>query len=78
VLMGCDAPPATFVKPQGFNVTFSCATPADAQRVFTELSQNGTVAMPFGPTFFSPGFGMLVDRFGIPWMVLAEAAVQGV
>ena len=43
--------------------------PAEAERKFKALSEGGTVNMPFGKTFFSKGFGMCVDQFGIPWMV---------
>ena len=42
---------------------------ADAERRFNALAEGGTVRMPFGKTFFSNGFGMCVDEFGIPWMV---------
>ena len=43
--------------------------PADAERRFKALAEGGTVTMPFGKTFFSKGFGMCTDQFGIPWMV---------
>ena len=42
---------------------------AEAERIFGSLAESGTVRMHFEPTFFAYGFGMLVDRFGIPWMV---------
>jgi PhnB protein len=41
----------------------------DAERMFTALSDGGTVQMPLSKTHFSPHFGMLADRFGVPWMV---------
>ena len=37
--------------------------------MFDALSQGGEAKMPFGETFWSPGYGALVDKFGIPWMV---------
>ena len=46
---------------------------AKAERVFNALCEGGDVTMPFAQTFWSPGFGMCVDRFGIPWMVNTEA-----
>ena len=49
-------------------------TLADAERIFKELSASGKVEMPFQKTFWSPGFGMTTDRFGIPWMGNCEAA----
>lgn len=69
VLMASDAPPEHFHKPQGFSVSVTVADPADAERKFKALSEGGSVNMPFGKTFFSKGFGMCVDQFGIPWMV---------
>src|SRR5882672_10338956 len=54
-LMASDAPPDHFHKPQGFSVSLTVADPAEAERKFK--------------TFFSKGFGMGIDQFGIPWMV---------
>ena len=69
VLMASDAPPEHFHKPQGFSVSLTVRDPADAERKFKALSEGGSVNMPFGKTFFSKGFGMCADQFGIPWMV---------
>lgn len=57
-------------KPKnGFDVTIHTDDVSEARRWFDELSQNGEINMPFEETFWSPGFGSLVDRFGIPWMI---------
>jgi PhnB protein len=69
VLMASDAPPGQFHKPQGFSVSLQIDDPADAERKFADLSEGGTVTMPFGKTFWAKGFGMCVDQFGIPWMI---------
>jgi PhnB protein len=69
LLMASDAPPDRFHKPQGFAVSLTVVDPAEAERKFTALSEGGNTNMPFGKTFFSQGFGMCVDQFGIPWMV---------
>jgi PhnB protein len=69
VLMASDAPPDHFHKPQGFSVSLTVPDPAEAERKFKALSEGGSVNMPFGKTFFSKGFGMCIDQFGIPWMV---------
>jgi PhnB protein len=69
VLMASDSPPDHFRQPQGFGVALAFDDPADAERKFNALAQGGTVNMAFGKTFFSKGFGMCVDQFGIPWMV---------
>jgi PhnB protein len=73
VLMASDAPPDHFNKPQGFAVSLTVDDPAEGERKFKALSEGGTVNMPFGKTFFSKGFGMCIDQFGIPWMVNCPA-----
>lgn len=74
-LMGMDASPERFHKPQGFHVNISVNSVAEGKKIFEALSEKGNISMPFGPTFWSPGFAMFVDRFGIPWMVnVAQAA----
>jgi PhnB protein len=74
VLMGSDAPPTHYAAPRGLYVSISVAAPADAERIFNALADQGGATMPFQKTFWSPGFGMLIDRFGIPWMVNCEQA----
>jgi PhnB protein len=74
VLMGSDAPPDHFEQPQGFSVALHIKDPAEAERLFHALAENGTVRMPLAQTFWAVRFGMLVDRFGIPWMVNCEQA----
>ena len=76
VLMASDSPPEYYEKPQGLYVSLQIDTPAEAERIFRELSQGGRVTMPIDKTFWAERFGMLVDRFGIPWMVNCEGAVQ--
>ena len=71
-LLGGDAPPDRYQEPRGLSVTIHIKAPADAERIFRELSEDGTVTMPIQPTFWSARFGMCVDRFGIPWMVNCE------
>jgi len=72
LLMGSDAPPGHFQPPQGFSVSLMVDRPEDAERIFPTLAENGTVKMPLQKTFWAIRFGMLVDRFGIPWMVNCE------
>ena len=74
VLMGSDAPPDHYEGTKGFSLAIGLKAPAHAERIFNELSQDGTVQMPLQQTFWAVRFGMLVDRFGIPWMVNCEAA----
>jgi uncharacterized glyoxalase superfamily protein PhnB len=49
---------------------------AEAERIFQALSENGKVHTPIGQTFWAERFGMLVDQFGIPWMVNCEGKVK--
>ncbi len=58
---------ATF---QGFAISLMVPTEAEAKKRFTALSEGGQVQAPMSKTFFSPSFGMVIDRFGVYWMVL--------
>jgi len=72
-LMGADMAPEwapNIDKPKnGFDVTLHTDDIDQARRWYDALSEGGRQGMPFAETFWSPGFGSLVDRFGIPWMV---------
>jgi len=71
-LMGADVPPGRYQQPQGMNVSIQVKDVAEGERIFNALAENGKMIMPFAKTFWSPGFGMCVDQFGIPWMVNTE------
>ena len=69
-LMASDVPPAMGPKPMaGFALSLVYDSAAEAGRIFTALSQGGSVTMPMTRTFWAESFGMLVDQFGTPWMV---------
>lgn len=70
---GADASCGGFQPAQGLWVSISAADPAEGRRLFDRLAPGGQVLMPFAATFWSPGFGMLKDRFGTPWMVNVAA-----
>lgn len=77
VLMGCDAhPEMPYDGIRGCDVAVQVETPAEAERLFAALSEGGTVQMPIGETFWSARFGMLTDRFGVPWMINCEQAAK--
>ena len=65
-------PPQCYTKPGGFSVSISVNDPNEGERIFQALSEGGQVKMPFQKTFWAAGFGMLIDRFSIPWMVNCE------
>jgi len=73
-IMCADSPPGNYEKPGGMSVSLHIKDADEGQRIFKALSENGNVTMPFDKTFWSPGFGMCVDQFGIPWMVNTEGA----
>jgi PhnB protein len=72
-LMGADVPPEfgphAHERKNGFDVAYHHRDRAECERVFNALAEGGKVGMPFAQTFWSPGFGSLTDRFGVPWMV---------
>lgn len=72
VLMGSDSPPDRYEPMKGFTVTLGIDDPAEAERVFHALSPGATIGMPIQETFWARRFGMLVDRFGTPWMINCE------
>jgi len=69
VLQGSDAPPDRYQKPDGFSVSVNVSNVKEAERIFKALAENGTVLMELQETFWARRFGMLVDRFGTPWMI---------
>jgi PhnB protein len=72
VLEGCDAMPGQYRKPESFCVMFRPKAAAEADRIFNALAEGGTVQIPIAETFWALRFGMLVDRFGVPWLVNYE------
>jgi PhnB protein len=59
---------------QGISLSLMAADVAEADRLFAALGDGGQVQMPMGETFFAKRFGMVADRFGVSWMILAEPA----
>ena len=57
-------------KPKnGFDICLTTDDVQEARRWFDGLSEGGRVVMDFAPTFWSPGYGSWIDKFGVPWMV---------
>ena len=57
---------------QGISLALTVPGKTEAERLFSALADGGQVQMPLTPTFFSPGFGIVADRFGVSWMLVAE------
>jgi PhnB protein len=74
VLMGSDSPPEMFEAMKGLYVSLLVDTTQEAERIFHALAEGGAVVMPIEETFWAERFGMVVDRFGTPWMINCEKA----
>ena len=70
---GCCEEKANF---QGFSLSLSVSSEAEADRAFDALAKGGQVRMPLAKTFWSPRFGMVTDRFGVGWMISVAPAGQ--
>jgi PhnB protein len=68
-LLASDAPSERYEQPQGISVSLHLTDTAEADRIYAALSENGTIEMPIGETFWAARFAMFTDRFGIPWML---------
>ncbi|HMB73224.1 MAG TPA: VOC family protein [Gammaproteobacteria bacterium] len=71
-LAGADVLPEDYSTPQGFAVLLAFGNPDQAQSVFDEFADGGEIRYPFQKTFWSSGFGVVVDKFAIPWEVTCE------
>jgi PhnB protein len=71
-IMGSDAPAEHFAPAQGMCINITVPSVSDGQRLFDAFAEGGRVAMPFAQTFWTPGFGMVTDKFGTPWMINCE------
>ena len=72
VLMGADVEPEKYEEPKGFSLSLQIKGVDNAERVFGELAKGGRIQMPLEKTFWAARFGMVVDRFGIPWLINCE------
>ena len=70
--MGADMAGDCYQPPQGTQVHLDYNNTEQAARVFDELSEGGTIIMPFEQTFWAHRFGMVTDRFGVQWMISSE------
>ncbi len=74
-IMASDTPPGQPPSPQGMWVSIQVPEPAEAERIYNALLEGGRATMPMQETFWAPRFGMLVDRYGTPWMVGCDASL---
>ena len=74
VIMASDGERRGHTSFEGFSLSLTAADDAEAERLFAALGDGGQVRMPLSPTPFASRFGMLVDPFGVSWMVVAQPA----
>lgn len=75
-ILGADHPQGRQVQSAGFCVCVHVKEKSEGEQIFKALTEGGKAQMEFQQTFFSPGFGMGIDRFGVPWMVNTEGQVS--
>jgi PhnB protein len=76
VVMGADLIPDRYEEPKGFSLSLHMKSAREAHLVSHELAKEGRVLLPLEKTFWAERFGMVIDRFGIPWMINCEGANQ--
>lgn len=69
VLQGADMLPGQYQIPQGFSLSLNIVDPREAERIFDALAESGAVKFHLEQTFWAQLFGMLTDKFGIPWKI---------
>ena len=77
LLQGADVDPDQFEELKGFSLSIHLRSSSDAERVFSALAEGGRVVMPLEKTFWAARFGVLVDRFGISWMINCDGSDAG-
>lgn len=68
-LMGVDTAPAQYEEPKGFSLTLQFSDVSEAERIFHALAEDGKIVLPLEKTFWAERFGMVTDKFGIPWLI---------
>jgi len=76
-IMGADMAGDCYTRPQGVQVHLEYSDTEQAERVFNQLAEDGSIVMPFENTFWAHRFGMVTDRFGTQWMVSNEIVSCG-
>ena len=74
LLMGADVTPDQYEQPKGFSLSLQIKSVADAERIFRDLSTGGEVVMALEKTFWASAFGVVIDRFGIRWLINCEGS----
>ena len=75
-LMVADAVPGGYEAPKGFSLSLQLESGAEAERIFSDLASGGSVVMPLEKTFWAERFGMVIDQFGVPWLINCEGSAE--
>ena len=75
-LMGADVVPERYEVPRGFSLSLHMTSTTEAERIFAMMATDGTVEMPLEKTFWAARFGVVVDQFGIRWLINCEGSDQ--
>jgi PhnB protein len=73
---GSDVPPDRYEQPRGFQILLNMDDAVAGERIFQALAEGGRIEMPLQETFWASRFGVLDDRFGIPWSINCEKPVE--
>lgn len=76
VLMGGDVAPERYEEPKGISLSLQLDDTADAERIFRQLSSNGRIVAPLEKTFWAARFGVVIDRFGITWLINCDGSKE--
>jgi PhnB protein len=74
MLMGADVAPDGYQEPKGFSLSLQLKDAAEAERLFRQLSANGKILTPLEKTFWAERFGVVVDPFGITWLINCDGS----
>ena len=74
VLMGADVAAERYEEPRGISLSLQLNSTTEAERIFSELASDGVVLVPLEQTFWAARFGVVRDRFGIPWLINCEVS----
>jgi len=61
----------TKIEGERISIAVEC-TPAEARKIFSKLSKEGTIGALLQKTFFSPCYGLVTDKFGVNWVIIGQ------
>jgi PhnB protein len=73
-IFAADGCASAEMKPAGFGLSLQTPDVAEAEQLFNALAWEGEVRMAMTKTFFSPSFGIVVDKFGVNWLIYVPQA----